>query len=158
MKNIIFSIIILSIFSCQPNKQKETAVQSVQNKDKIIGTWRFLGAVDSLGNELAYFSGEDTYVTFLETGKMIQCGFRKTFPDSVSNPPTREEFLKIYNGLTAFIANYTFDGKTVRFTYTQTIYPENIGKTYEAKLDTLNDGRIVSKMGENIGYRYKKVK
>ncbi len=156
---ILSAMMLLAGTAFGQTLQKETADNAAINKDMIIGTWKFLGAVDSLGNEIAYYSGEETYLTFLENGKMIQCGFRKTFPESVSNPMTKEDLLKIYNGLSVFIANYTFDGRTVHFTFTQNTYPENIGKTLDATLDTLyDDGRIVSRMGKNLRLRYKKVK
>ncbi len=156
---ILSAIVLLAGTAFGQTSQKETADNAAINMNKFIGTWKFSGAVDSLGNDIAYYSGEDTYLTFLENGKMIQCGFRKTFPDSVSNPMTKEDLLKIYHGLSVFIANYTFDGRTVHFTFTRTIYPENIGKTLEATLDTLyDDGRLVSKMGKNLRLRYKKVR
>ncbi len=156
MKNIIPVLIILSIFSCQPNKQKETAVQSVQNKDTVIGTLKFIGAVDSLGNEVDYYSGENTYVTMLRNGIMIECGYRKHFPDTLSTPPTCDDLLKVYNESFFNLAEYTWDGKIFRYTYTQSTHPDEVGKSYEATIE-ITDDLVVATFGKTK-FRYKKVK
>lgn len=156
MKNIILFILILTTFSCQPNKQKSNPDDSNKNENPIIGTWKFIGAIDSLGNEVEYFSGENTYFTALENGKMIEFGFRKNFPDSISSPPTCEQLLEIYNESFGNILTYTYEGDTLQYSTVQSTHPDQKGTSFKVKIEFIDDQFV----GEYEGtvFTYKRVK
>lgn len=155
MKNIILCIFILMTFSCQPNKQKSIEDNSVKNEIPIVGTWKFLGAIDSLGNEVEYFSGENTYLTALDNGIMIEFGFRKNFPDSISSPPTCEQLLEAYNESFGNIINYTFEGNILRYTFLQSTHPDNNGTSFEFEIEFIDD-LFVGEF-EGATFKYKRV-
>jgi hypothetical protein len=146
---------MLLTFSCQPNKQKSVVGNSIENENPIIGTWQFLGAIDSSGNEVEYFSGENTYFTALENGQMIEFGFRKNFPDSISSPPTCEQLLEIYNESFGNILHYTYEGDTLRYSTIQSTHPDQKGTSFEVEIEFIED-QLVAEY-EGTVFKYKRV-
>lgn len=152
MKNLIVCIIILLTFSCQTNNQKNVVDKTIENENPFLGTWKFAGAFDSLGNEVEYFSGENTYVTTLDNGKMIEFGFRKNFPDSVSSPPSCEQLLQIYTESFGNILEYTFEGDSLQYSTVQSTHPDQKGTSFKVKIEFSEDQYVAEYEGTVFKY------
>ncbi|MBN2000694.1 hypothetical protein JW935_24305 [candidate division KSB1 bacterium] len=134
----LFLIVVLSsIIICQMTIHKGPA-------NPIIGTWQFIGALDSTGNKItADWINQKSYTVLLENGTILMLGFLDSYPKGGEKPSTLQEWETINKTSWARVGTYTADleKKTISGQFPLDTNPESLGWDftvyYEMKGDTV---------------------
>jgi len=131
---LLFSVVLFTMLSGQAEEKNKS-------ENPLVGTWKFLKAVDADGVDLDSKKGEESYDTFLESGVLISFGVRANYPYIGKTPATLEEYQKIGENVMGGIYTYTCDPSKNKasFTVKHSLDPANVGNFFTANFKIEDD-------------------